>query len=726
LVTPLSLYARIFLYYNNISMEKTSNISIRYLKGIGPKRAKLFGSLGIDSIEDLFYYFPRRYEDRKNFISISRVQAGETYTVKAQVLASSQRQSLRRRGFSIIEILAGDESGKIFCVWFNQPYLKEYLKVGTSLILYGKIEYYSGRLQMNSPEFEIISADADESGSSLKSNTALKEERSESLNIGRIVPIYSLPEGITQRNLRRVIKYALDEYLKRINDFLPYDIRRRNDLLNLAQSLINIHFPENPQIQKQAHQRLVFEEFFLFQLPLALRKLKKKEKIGIAHCAESDLARDFMAHLPFKLTAAQGKVIEEIKNDMASPQVMQRLLQGDVGSGKTVVATIAALFAVQGGYQVAFMVPTEILARQHYEKINLQLKKIRVGLLTGSTSDKEKEKICREINTGKIDLLIGTHALLEGAVEFKKLGLVVIDEQHKFGVGQRALLPKKGNSPDVLIMTATPIPRTLAITLYADLDISVIDELPKGRLPVKTIHFSQNDRTEVYNIAKEQLKKGNQVYIVYPVIEESYALDIAGAKKMYDELKAEEFKEFKVGLIHGRLKQKEQDEVMLRFKNKELEVLVSTTVLEVGIDIPDATCMIIEQAERFGLAQLHQLRGRVGRNTRESFCILISDAKTKEARQRLEVLVRYSDGFRIAEEDLKIRGPGEFFGRRQSGLSELKIANPLAQMHLLKKARDEAIRLVGIDPRLEERQNIWLKEKLLQRFPEYEKLMVVG
>ena len=726
MVTPLSLYARIFLYYNNISMEKTSNISIRYLKGIGPKRAKLFGSLGIDSIEDLFYYFPRRYEDRKNFISISRVQAGETYTVKAQVLASSQRQSLRRRGFSIIEILAGDESGKIFCVWFNQPYLKEYLKVGTSLILYGKIEYYSGRLQMNSPEFEIISADADESGSSLKSNTALKEERSESLNIGRIVPIYSLPEGITQRNLRRVIKYALDEYLKRINDFLPYDIRRRNDLLNLAQSLINIHFPENPQIQKQAHQRLVFEEFFLFQLPLALRKLKKKEKIGIAHCAESDLARDFMAHLPFKLTAAQGKVIEEIKNDMASPQVMQRLLQGDVGSGKTVVATIAALFAVQGGYQVAFMVPTEILARQHYEKINLQLKKIRVGLLTGSTSDKEKEKICREINTGKIDLLIGTHALLEGAVEFKKLGLVVIDEQHKFGVGQRALLPKKGNSPDVLIMTATPIPRTLAITLYADLDISVIDELPKGRLPVKTIHFSQNDRTEVYNIAKEQLKKGNQVYIVYPVIEESYALDIAGAKKMYDELKAEEFKEFKVGLIHGRLKQKEQDEVMLRFKNKELEVLVSTTVLEVGIDIPDATCMIIEQAERFGLAQLHQLRGRVGRNTRESFCILISDAKTKEARQRLEVLVRYSDGFRIAEEDLKIRGPGEFFGRRQSGLSELKIANPLAQMHLLKKARDEAIRLVGIDPRLEERQNIWLKEKLLQRFPEYEKLMVVG
>jgi len=730
---PLFLYARIFLYYNNISMEKALNISIRYLKGIGPKRAKLFGKLGINSIEDLFYYFPRRYEDRKNFISISAVQAGQTYTVKAQVLVSSERQSLRRRGFSIIEILAGDESGKIFCVWFNQPYLKEYFKVGTNLILYGKIEYYSGRLQMNSPEFEIISLDADEPRPSLKANIVLKEERGESLNIGRIVPIYSLPDGITQRNLRRVIKYALDEYLKRINDFLPYDIRLRNNLLNLAQGLINIHFPENPQMQKQAHERLVFEEFFLFQLPLALRKLKKKEKIGIAHCAGSDLARDFMAHLPFKLTASQEKVIEEIKNDMVKPQVMQRLLQGDVGSGKTVVATIAALFAIQGGYQVAFMVPTEILASQHYEKISLQLsaissqlKRVKVGLLTSSTSDKEKERICREINEGKIDLLIGTHALLEGGVEFKNLGLVVIDEQHKFGVGQRALLPKKGNSPDVLIMTATPIPRTLAITLYADLDISVIDELPKGRLPVKTIHFSQDDRTEVYNIAKEQLRKDNQVYIVYPVIEESYALDIAGAKKMYEELRTKEFKEFKVGLIHGKLKQKEQDQAMLRFKNKELEVLVSTTVLEVGIDIPDATCMIIEQAERFGLAQLHQLRGRVGRNSRESFCILISDAKTQEARQRLEVLVRYNDGFRIAEEDLKIRGPGEFFGRRQSGLSELKIANPLAQMHLLKKARDEAIRLAGLDPRLEQRQNIWLKEKLLQRFPEYEKLMVVG
>jgi len=419
---------------------------------------------------------------------------------------------------------------------------------------------------------------------------------------------------------------------------------------------------------------------------------------------------------------------------MASPQAMQRLLQGDVGSGKTVVATIASIIAIQGGYQVAFMVPTEILARQHYEKIRSQChrvtaspeEKVKVGLLTGSLPAKEKEKIYRQIKDDQIDLIIGTHALLEQNVEFKNLGLVVIDEQHKFGVGQRALLPKKGRSPDVLIMTATPIPRTLAITLYGDLDISVITELPPGRLPVKTIRFSEDKRLEAYAIAKEELKQGNQAYIIYPVIEESYALDIAGAKKMYSKLKSGEFKEFKLGLIHGRLKQQEQEETMLKFKNGLLDILVSTTVLEVGIDIPNATCMIIEQAQRFGLSQLHQLRGRVGRGSEGSYCLLISDAQTEESGARLEAMVKYSDGFRIAEEDLKIRGPGEFFGQRQHGLTELKIANPLTQMQLLKKTRDEAIKLISTDSRLEARQNIPLKNKLLQRFPEYERFITVG
>lgn len=694
-------------------MQKSLNAKIRYLKGVGPKRAKSFNKLGIDTIEDIIYYFPRRYEDRSNFLPISKLQEGQFQTIKAEVLASAERRSWKRRGFNILEVAVGDSTGKIFCVWFNQPYLKNYFKVGQSLFLYGRVEKYSGRLQINSPEFEIIS-----------------ENETGALDIGKITPIYSLPEGLTQRYFRQMIKNVIEEYLTQINDFLPYDIRSRHNLLNLAKSLINIHFPENLDLQKEAYRRLSFEEFFIFQVTLALRKLKKKNKLGIAHKVEGELAESFIKDLPFKLTQAQERVIGEIKQDLARPQPMQRLLQGDVGSGKTVIASIASLIAIQGGYQVAFMAPTEILAKQHYSVVSSQVLGIRndlkIVLLTSSLGKKEKEKIYKDIREGNADLIIGTHALLEEDVEFNNLGLVVIDEQHKFGVGQRALLPKKGVNPDVLIMTATPIPRTLAITLYGDLDISVISELPPGRLPVKTMHFNEFDVSKAYEIGREQLRQSRQVYIIYPVIEESYALDIAGAEKMYEQLKKNEFKEFRLGLIHGRLKQKEQDEIMLKFKEKKLDVLVATTVLEVGIDIPNATCMIIEQAERFGLAQLHQLRGRVGRGKEQSFCILVSNPETEESKARIGAMVNYNDGFHIAEEDLKIRGPGEFFGQRQHGLSELRIANPLTQMQLLKKARAEAIKLITWDSHLEARQNILLREKLLQRFPEYEKLMVVG
>lgn len=697
-------------------MDKSLETSVQYLKGIGPRKAKIFNKLGINTIEDLLYYFPRRYEDRTEFVSIKDLKEGESRTIKAEILAKGQRQSWRRHHFNILELAVGDNTGKIFCVWFNQPYLKDYFKVGTTLILYGKIERYGERLQINSPEFEIVSGEQDEA-----------------FNIGRIVPIYCLPQGLTQRSLRRLIKDVLDKYLPKVNDFLPFDIRSKNRLLNLAKGLLEIHFPESFALQKQAYERLSFEEFFLFQLLIVLRKSKKKQKQGIAHKINAESIRNFVAGLPFKLTKAQEEVIKEISADMARAEPMQRLLQGDVGSGKTLVAVIAGLIAIEGGYQVAFMVPTEVLAKQHYEKISSQVlvvssqgKELKIGLLTSSATKKEKEKIYRDINEGKIDLIIGTHALLEENVKFKNLGLVVIDEQHKFGVGQRALLPQKGLNPDVLIMTATPIPRTLAITLYGDLDISVINELPLGRLPIKTMHFSIDEQSKAYAIAKEQLNQGHQVYIVYPVIEESYALDIAGAKKMYERLENNEFKEFRVGLIHGRLKQNEQDQIMLKFINKEVNVLVSTTVLEVGIDIPTTTCMIIEHAERFGLSQQHQLRGRVGRGPYESFCLLVSDSQTEEAKARITAMLKYSDGFRIAEEDLRIRGPGEFFGKRQSGLSELKIANPLTQMQLLKRARDEAISLVNKDPLLTLRQNILLREKLLQRFPEYEKLMVVG
>jgi len=698
------LYTIIFL-----SMNILQRTPIQYIKGIGPKRAKDFSAIGINTVLDLMYYFPRRYEDRTNLVSISKLKEGDIATIRAKILAIGQHDSWRRRRFSITDVAVSDSTGKIFCVWFNQPYLKQYFKPGVDLILYGKIERYGAKLQISNPEFEIVSDKTDET-----------------FCLGRLVPVYSLPKGMTQRNFRRFVKTVLDEYLPKISDCLAYDIRSRNNLLNLAKSLINIHFSESLDLQKQAYSRLSFEEFFLFQLPLVLRKLKRKEKEGIAHKVDGKLVKDFIVGLPFKLTQAQDKVIGEISADMALNRPMQRLLQGDVGSGKTVVALASAMIAIQGGYQVAFMVPTEILAGQHFDKTSKLSKDIKVCLLTGSMDKKEKKQALTKIKKGEIDLVIGTHALLEGGVQFKNLGLVIIDEQHKFGVAQRALLPQRGPNPDVLIMTATPIPRTLAITLYGDLDISIINELPPGRPVIKTISLAQDRVTDAYEIAIDEIKKGNQVFIVYPVIEESYVLDISGAKKMYSRLKSQEFKDFNIGLIHGRLKQDEQDKAMFDFRNKKLDALVSTTVLEVGIDIPLATCMIIEHAERFGLSQLHQLRGRIGRGSAESICVLISDAQTQESKLRLEAMVKYSDGFRISEEDLKIRGPGEFFGKEQHGLTELKIANPLTQMQLLKKAREEAVKLLSLDPDFKSKQNQLLKERLLQKFPEYEKLILIG
>ncbi|MDO9572637.1 MAG: ATP-dependent DNA helicase RecG [Candidatus Omnitrophota bacterium] len=484
------------------------NTPIQYFKGIGPARAKAFSSYGINTIEELVYYFPRRYEDRTNFVSISELKVGQVCTIKAQILANDQRNSWRRRKFSITEAVLYDFTGKINCVWFNQPYLSGYLKTDATLILFGRVQVYNGKLQMSNPEFEFVD-----------------DEGNDSLNIGRIVPVYTLPQGFSQRSMRKLIKNALDEFLPQANDCLSFDLRTRNNLLNLAQSLLNIHFPQDSNLQKQAHNRLSFEEFFIFQLPLVLRKLKRKEKKGIKQTVDGKLVEDFVSALPFKLTTAQEKVLHEIKADMALAQVMQRLLQGDVGSGKTVIATLACLIAIQGGYQAAFMAPTEILARQHYDKVASQLSglvsakgKIRVGLLVGQ--DHNQGEIYKDIKEGSIDLIIGTHALLQEGLSFKNLGFVVIDEQHKFGVGQRALLPKKGKNPDVLIMTATPIPRTLAITLYGDLDISVINQLPPGRIPIKTLHLTHEHKQKGYAILKQELNYGRQGNNVYPVIEE--------------------------------------------------------------------------------------------------------------------------------------------------------------------------------------------------------------
>lgn len=685
---------------------------VRYLKGVGLRCAEIFGRMGITNIESLLFYFPKRYEDYSNFIPLSKLTPGMLCAVKAKVLASSQRMSWAKRGFSLTAVVFGDSTGKVSAVWFNQPYLKNYFLPGTEAILYGKVELYQGGLQLSSPEFELIK----------------KSEGADSFNQGKLVPVYSLSEGITQRYFRKIIKSALDQFIPSLSDILPYDIRNRHKLINYAKSIISIHFPENDAIQKEAYRRLSFEEFFLYQLPILMRKFKRARKKGIAHRVGGDIFNSFYQDLPFKLTNAQNRVLEQIKHDMAAAFPMQRLLQGEVGSGKTILAILAGAIALDGGYQAAFMVPTEILAKQHYEKIkksSAKNKKIKISLLTSSLKAADKSKIYKDIKEGKIDLVIGTHSLLGEELKFKNLGLVIIDEQHKFGVGQRALLPQKGNNPDCLIMTATPIPRTLSLTIYGDLDVSVLDELPQGRILVKTLVYSQDSRSKAYEFIRVQINEGRQAYVVCPNIEEHGLMGLSSVESVYEETKAR-FKEFRVGLLHGKMKYHQQDKVMADFKNGSINILVATTILEVGIDIANASVVLIEDAQVFGLAQLHQLRGRIGRGNYQSYCLLVAQAQGKEAQDRIKVISELSDGFKIAEEDLRIRGPGEFFGRRQHGLTGLKLANPLTQMYLLKAAREEAKTLLRLDLDLVSRQNIGIKHALKKRFPEYEQLLAGG
>lgn len=688
--------------------------SLQYLKGVGPKKKKVFNKLGISSVEDLLYHFPRRYEDRSNFIAISKAEIGKVYTIKGRVMSKTGRRSWKRRNFSIVEISVTDKTGRIFAVWFNQPYLSQYFKAGQDIILYGKVELYKNRLQISNPEFEI-----------------LESEDEDSLSTGRIVPIYPVCEGLTQRFMRGIIKDTMDKYMTKISDPIPYDIRKRHNLLNLAQSLINIHFPVDENSNREACRRLSFEEFFLFQIPVISRKLRKRDDRGISHKVGGDIFSRLISQLPFELTNAQEKVLEEIKVDMASQYPMRRLLQGEVASGKTIVALLSAAIALDGGFQVAFMAPTEILAKQHYINIKYQISKIKnkaieISLLTSDIKKREKEIIYKKINSGKIRLIIGTHALIQQDLVFKNLGLVIIDEQHRFGVAQRGVLPKKGTNPDTLIMTATPIPRTLSMTVYGDLDVSVIDELPKERLPIKTFSYREEDINEVYEFARKIARQRKQVYFICPVIEESQDEDLKAAQTTYKEFKENIFKEFRIGLIHGQMDSKSSDKVMQDFNSGDIDILVATSVLEVGIDIPNATCMAVLQAERFGLAQLHQLRGRIGRGKDESYFIVVSDPKTDEAKERINAIVELSDGFKIAEEDLRIRGPGDFFGKRQHGLTALKIANPLTQMRLLKNAREEVINLLKNDPVLSLRQNQGLLSKIKKNFPFFPLLDIVA
>jgi ATP-dependent DNA helicase RecG len=673
--------------------------SAQYIKGIGPKRYELLKELGIITLEDIFYYFPFRYEDRSHFKNIKDVQINSFETVQGEIVAISNVRTFRTRT-SIFKALITDGTGYITGVWFNQPYLKRALKKGQRVILYGRVEVYD-TLQINHPEYEIL--------------TGTEED---TIHTGRIVPIYQLKKNIPQKFIRSVVKHTMDGYAQYITDFLPPTIILYNKLIDLVSAIKNIHFPSDFAILSKARTRLVFDEFFIFQILFGIRKNNLNSVVkSISHNLDGPVFKNIYSSLPFKLTLAQQKVLRQIQTDMFAQKPMHRLLQGDVGSGKTVVAMLGASIACDGGCQSAFMVPTEILAQQHYSRLKPVFEKfgVQIGLLIGSLTPKERLRVRQDIKRGKINIIIGTHALIENKTIFKKLGLVIIDEQHKFGVAQRKILTMKGSLPDILIMTATPIPRTLALTLYADLDISVLDELPPGRHPVKTYWIDDTKRQRMYEFLKNKMREKNTVYVVYPLIKESEKVSLKAAENMHKEF-VEIFKPFRVGLVHGKMAHWEKALVMKNFEQGLLDMLVSTTVLEVGVDVPHACVMVVEHAERFGLSQLHQLRGRVGRGQDESYCILVSDAKSDDAKKRLQAMVDTNDGFKIAEQDLSIRGPGEFFGNRQHGLPELRIGNLITDVRLLEQSRNAVSYCLKKDPNLTTDEFLKIRQILLRKF----------
>ncbi len=695
-----------------MTMQKLNEVSVRFVKGVGPAKSRLFMNLGIETIEDLLNFFPRRYEDRRHITPIAQVQLGEGQTIMGTVIRKASKKSWHTRKH-VLDVIIDDKSGRMACTWFNQPYLEHYFKTGKTVVCYGKVDMYKNHLQMVSPEYEIIEAEQ------------------ESLSLKRIVPIYPLTRGVTQRFLRKVIMSCIEDYQDSLEDELPVPIRNKYRLYNIKRSIENIHFPENFEDQENALKRISFEEFYFYQLSILLRRVNLKQKTGCAHTLSDSQVLNFVHAFSFELTSAQKRVIREIRADMAQPAPMLRLLQGDVGCGKTLVAFFGCYNAFINKKQSAIMAPTEILASQHYQNVQQMITsgvfgKMKVAFISSGLSRTEKETIHAQIHNGSIDIVIGTHALISEGVVFKDLSFAVIDEQHKFGVRQRSLLSQKGNNPDVLIMTATPIPRTLYISLYGDMDISVIDEMPPGRGNIRTELFRLEAQEQVYARIKQELKKGSQAYFVYPLIEESDKLDLKAAMGMYADFQKNIFKEYRVGLIHGRLSREETADVMRRFKAQEIDILVATTVVEVGVDVPNASVMVIEHAERFGLSQLHQLRGRIGRGGKDSLCLLVGDAKSPEGSKRLDAIVSTNDGFKIAQQDLMLRGPGHFFGRHQHGFSELKVANPATQLDLLALARKEALALSRSDPRLEKETNQGIREIILKRYPEYLKMVQAG
>ncbi|MBZ5608532.1 MAG: ATP-dependent DNA helicase RecG [Acidobacteriia bacterium] len=665
---------------------------LQYVKGIGPARAQMLESKGLLTVEDLLAYAPFRYEDRTNVKTIAQLAPGEMATVIAEV-KSAHLAGFRRRSLGLFEAIFQDSSGeRLLGKWFHGGYLADRFLPGLRVALYGKIELdnYTGDLLMMHPEFEILSTDDSEGDAAL--------------HTGRIVPIYEAAGKITTRAFRLLLHRVL-ESLEPLEDHLPPAIRGQLKLPDRWSAVRELHFPLPDAdlrllnaFRTPAQWRLIFEEFFWLECGLSLKRAKARVEPGISFELNDRVREKIKAMLPFKPTGAQKRVLKEIAADMQAPHPMSRLLQGDVGSGKTLVAAEAAVIAIENGYQVAVLAPTEILAGQHYLYFKNLFQKTGyvVTLLTGSATPREKTQLKKLMSAGLVNIGIGTHALLEEDVEWKKLGLAIVDEQHRFGVMQRLRLASKGQHPDVLVMTATPIPRTLALTIYGDLDISVIDEMPPGRKPIATKHVTEDRIESVYSFLKKQVDSGRQAYVVYPVIEESE--DLKAAEQMYRHLSERVFPDVRVGLLHGRLKTDERESVMEAFRRGEVKILVSTTVIEVGVDVPNATVMLIEQAERFGLAQLHQLRGRVGRGGEQSYCILVTGKMSDAGRERIRTMVDSTDGFYIAEMDLKLRGPGEFFGTRQSGLPTLRIGNIIRDQDVLEVARSEAQAFIAKPP----------------------------
>ncbi|MGA2964706.1 MAG: ATP-dependent DNA helicase RecG [Terriglobales bacterium] len=674
---------------------------VQYVKGIGPRLAEVLRAKDITKVDDLLHYLPFRYEDRLNPRSVAELRAGEMATVIAEVRNSGL---FRTRRMPIFQLTVGQGRTKLKCLWFNAAYLEGRFQAGQMVALYGKVEEdRDGGLQIVQPQFEIL-GDINEEGGADEA----EKKAAASLEIGRIVPIYeSTGQGkLTPRWFRRAIRFALENLSPDVPDAIPAAVRAHLSLVSPREALWKVHWPDAGESfadlqssRTPAHIRMIFDELFFIELGLELKRREQKAQTGIAFRLDGGVREAIKKILPFHPTAAQKRVLKEIASDMQMPCPMRRLLQGDVGSGKTIVAFQAAIVAIENGYQVALMAPTEILAQQHYFSARQILERAgyRIVLLTGSLESGRKRDARRHIAQGNAQLVIGTHALIQDRVEFENLGLVVVDEQHRFGVMQRLKLMKKTDEasktpePDVLVMTATPIPRTLALTLYGDLDVSVLDELPLGRTPVVTRSLPDERAPEVWDFVRKQIAAGHQAYVVYPVIEENEERELKAAEQMHRQLREKIFPELHVGLLHGRLDADEKERVMREFQRGKIEILVATTVIEVGVDVPNATVMVIEHADRFGLAQLHQLRGRIGRGAAKSYCVLMRGEKvSEEGERRLDAMVRSNDGFQIAELDLELRGPGEFFGIKQAGIPSFRVANIIRDRQLLEAAKREA------------------------------------